>query len=58
MVAAVQKFTIEYEGNWLPVLYIIEKRDGNTITYCAVGDKSQQLFIDADKVTGVEATPD
>jgi len=58
MVAAVQKFSVEYAGNWLPVLYIIEKQNGNTISYCAVDDKGHQLFIDADKVTGVAITSD
>jgi hypothetical protein len=53
MIAVVRPFSIKYEGNWFPVLYIAE---GDGTVYCVAGKDETQLFIESKKVTGIRAT--
>ena len=48
MITLVRRFSITLEGSseFLPVLFIQENAANQTLNYCVVSSKGEQLFID------------
>jgi len=60
MITLVRKFSIFYNNEWLPVLYLIEHGTGERVTYCVAGgtDHDYQILVDAKEVTRIVADKD
>ncbi len=57
MLASVTKFSVEYQGDWLHVLYVFYDEDKGPglagLTYCCRSPNGDQIFLMAEEIQKV-----